>query len=115
MTNQIIEVTNSRRRIYDAEKRKVRYQRTRLEVLRKGKEDRAECPLCGLDFRRLYIKKHIVTRHKIPDVPENFDGASLHPSVMLRFTRIAQERKCIAVVKHEDDSQTNDEPERLPE
>ncbi len=37
----------------------------RDEILKKQKEDRQNCPLCGLDFRRLYIPKHIKIRHKM--------------------------------------------------
>jgi hypothetical protein len=58
------EKINEKRRVkYSAEDRKAEYQQKREEILRKGKEDRANCPLCGLDFRRLYIPKHIATRH----------------------------------------------------
>lgn len=53
-----------RRQKYNTEIRKAEYQEKREGILQKGKEDRALCPLCGLDFRRLYIKRHIVTRHK---------------------------------------------------
>ena len=55
---------NEKRRVkYSSEVRKAQYQEKREEILKKGKEDRANCPLCGLDFRRLYISKHIATRH----------------------------------------------------
>ena len=45
------------------EARRAVYMLKRDEILQKGKEDRANCPLCGLDFRRLYIPKHIKIRH----------------------------------------------------
>lgn len=61
-----------RRQKYNTEIRKAEYQEKREEILKKGKEDRAICPLCRLDFRRLYIKKHIVTRHKC-EPPEGLE------------------------------------------
>ena len=61
-----------RRQRYNTDYRKAEYQEKREEILRKGKEDRANCPLCNLDFRRLYIRKHIVTRHKT-NPPENLN------------------------------------------
>ena len=58
-------INETRRDKYSSEQRKAEYQLKREEILRKGKEERAICPLCGLDFRRLYIPKHVVTRHKM--------------------------------------------------
>ena len=59
------EKINEKRRLnYHTERRKVEYQRKRDEILKKQKEDRQNCPLCGLDFRRLYIPKHIKIRHE---------------------------------------------------
>ena len=58
-------INKKRREKYDREDRKAYYDRTRVEMLEKGKADRACCPLCGLDFRRLYIPRHIENRHKI--------------------------------------------------
>jgi hypothetical protein len=63
-------INERKRNKYSSELRKAEYAETREVILKKGKEDRAICPLCNLDFRRLYIKKHIITRHKI-DPPEN--------------------------------------------
>lgn len=58
------EKINEKRRVtYCTERRKVEYQRKREEILKSQKDDRANCPLCGLDFRRLYIPKHIKIRH----------------------------------------------------
>ena len=70
-----------RRQRYNTDYRKVEYQEKREEILRKGKEDRANCPLCGLDFRRLYIKKHIITRHKLKELPENLDELICRPAI----------------------------------
>ena len=73
---------NERRRVkYSTEYRKAAYKDKREEILRKGKEDRANCPLCGLDFRRLYIKKHIITRHKLTELPANLDDLICRPIV----------------------------------
>lgn len=58
-------INEKRRSKYSSEIRKQEYAENREEILRKGKEDRALCPLCKLDFRRLYIRKHIMTRHKL--------------------------------------------------
>ena len=64
------EKINQKRREYYARQRCVRneakraaYVLKRDEILKKQKKDRQNCPLCGLDFRRLYIQKHIATRH----------------------------------------------------
>ena len=57
-------INEKRRAKYSPESRKAEYAETREETLKRGKEDRATCPLCNLDFRRLYIRKHILTRHK---------------------------------------------------
>jgi hypothetical protein len=83
------EKINEKRRVkYSTEHRKAEYQEKREEILRKGKEDRSNCPLCGLDFRRLYIKKHLITRHKLTELPENLDDLICRP-----------ERKCFVVNK----------------
>ena len=66
------EKINQKRREYYARQRCVRnearraaYVLKRDEILKKQKEDRQNCPLCGLDFRRLYIPKHVKIRHKV--------------------------------------------------
>lgn len=62
---------NSKTRLkYCSETRKKQYNDTRDTVLTRMKEDRATCPLCKLDFRRLYIRKHIHTRHKLTELPD---------------------------------------------
>ena len=58
-------INDKRRAKYCTEKRKAKYQQTRETLLQKAKGDRACCPLCNLEFRRLYIKNHIATRHKV--------------------------------------------------
>jgi hypothetical protein len=58
-------INEKRRKRYSTEKRKEDYMQNREEILKKCKEDRTNCPLCGLDYRRLYIPQHVVTRHKI--------------------------------------------------
>ena len=73
-------INENRRMNYSSEKRREVYERTRVEVLQKLKEDRAPCPLCGLDFRRLYIRKHLVTRHRLTEVPDNLDDLVCRPS-----------------------------------
>lgn len=66
-------INYKRRTKYSSVDRKAEYREKRLDILKQGKEDRAICPLCGLDFRRLYIKKHIMTRHKC-NPPEDLDA-----------------------------------------
>ncbi len=53
---------------YDPAQRKAEYQRNRAVILQKSKTDRVQCPLCKLEYRRLYMPQHIQTRHKIQDV-----------------------------------------------
>ena len=65
-------INDKRRAKYCTEKRKAKYQQKREELLQRSKGDRACCPLCNLEFRRLYIKSHIVTRHKVQP-PENLN------------------------------------------
>ena len=65
-------INAKRRAKYSSEFRKQEYADKRDLILQKGKEDRALCPYCKLDFRRLYIPKHIVTRHKI-SIPDNLN------------------------------------------
>jgi hypothetical protein len=59
------EYNASRRAKYVTYDRQAAYQKHKARISEEGKADRANCPLCGLGFRRLYIKKHIVTRHKL--------------------------------------------------
>ena len=60
------EIINEKRRDkYVSRDRKAEYQMHREAILKRGREDRAQCPLCKLEFRRLYIPRHIETRHKI--------------------------------------------------
>ena len=40
------------------------YQCKREEILKKQKEDRAQCPLCHLTFRRVYVPRHMMLRHE---------------------------------------------------
>ena len=56
-------INEKKRMKYSTENRKAEYREKREEILQKSKEDRAICPLCGLDYRRLYIPRHIETRH----------------------------------------------------
>ena len=39
------------------------YAEKREDVLRRMREDRTLCPLCHMPYRRLYLKKHLLTRH----------------------------------------------------
>ena len=72
------EIINEKRRSkYNSEERKQHYKQNREQILAALKQDRVNCPLCGLDYGRLYLTKHIATRHNKPRVciqqaiPEN--------------------------------------------
>ena len=62
---------NEKRRIQYAEdsngineKRRREYIAQREQILQRQREDRKECPLCHLTFRRSYLGRHVATRHK---------------------------------------------------
>jgi hypothetical protein len=58
------EIINQKRRDkYNSDVRKEEYRANREDILAKSKTDRAECPHCGMSFRRLYIPQHIARRH----------------------------------------------------
>ena len=58
---------NARRRAkYCSAQRKEQYERNRVEILQKQKEDRAVCEMCGKSVRRLYVHRHVATRHCLP-------------------------------------------------
>jgi hypothetical protein len=71
-------INTKKRQKYSSERRRAEYYRTRGAILKKGREDRANCPLCGLDFRRLYIPRHIATRHKKQTAQNLTDDLSVH-------------------------------------
>ena len=50
-------------------KRRSGYLRKRECLLKKQREDRAPCPLCHLTFRRSYVPRHILLRHKVDSMP----------------------------------------------
>ena len=51
-------------RIAINEKRRARYLENREELSAKAAADRVQCPLCqGITFGRLYLPKHLQTRH----------------------------------------------------
>jgi hypothetical protein len=59
------EILNEKRRArYSSEERKLDYQKNRIQILEKKKNDREPCPMCGLMYRRAYITTHIKTRHE---------------------------------------------------
>ena len=58
-------INAKRRDKYNSERRKAKYQENREQILLKLRQDRCLCPLCGLEYRRLYIKRHLIGRHKI--------------------------------------------------
>ena len=51
-----------------ATKRREFYVAHRESILREQRQDRAACPLCmGITFRRLYLKRHLLSRHKLSE------------------------------------------------
>ena len=60
-------INSKRRQRYDSEARKEEYRLNRVEILQKKRDDRTMCPLCSLSYGRFYLKKHLITRHKMPE------------------------------------------------
>ena len=71
-------INEKRRSRYSSEQRKAEYQQKRTKILKKSRLDRACCPLCGIDFRRLYIPQHIATRHNKRPKEAEADDLSIH-------------------------------------
>ena len=61
-------INEHRRNKYDSGRRKEEYQQKREDILRRAKEDRLSCPICTIQYRRLYLKVHLQNRHKLDDV-----------------------------------------------
>ena len=64
-------MTESQKKHYEKHKDRILehkrsyYQANKIQILEKIKNDRIECPYCsGITFRRLYLPKHLETRHK---------------------------------------------------
>ena len=43
------------------------YYENKDAILEKQKADRVECPICKIEYRRLYLKRHLLTRHKLDE------------------------------------------------
>ena len=56
-----------RRKRYCSETRKADYKHKRDEISQKGKLDVKPCPICKIDYRRTYLKKHMINRHKMSE------------------------------------------------
>ena len=62
----------ARRQRYDTVKeqanraRRSHYARHNESILKRQRQDRAQCPCCKLSFRRLYLPQHIRRRHPTP-------------------------------------------------
>ena len=46
------------------ERRQTHYSKNREYILERMRNDTQECPICKMDFRRLYLKTHML-RHKL--------------------------------------------------
>lgn len=53
------------------------YAERRETILRRMREDRALCPLCQMPYRRLYLKKHLRTRHLNSSTSEVREAAAV--------------------------------------
>ena len=51
------------------EKKRQFYQDNKEAILLARKEDKQMCPICQIEYGRLYLDKHLKNRHKI--LPEN--------------------------------------------
>ena len=71
-----------RRQRYNSEARKEEYRLHRDDILQKKKEDRTMCPLCSITYGRFYLKKHLVTRHQMPEnVAVSMYNESVNPQL----------------------------------
>lgn len=62
------EVINKKRRdSYSSETRRKDYIMNKESILEKLKHNRKTCNLCRFDFRSSYLKKHLLTRHKLSE------------------------------------------------
>ena len=46
-------------------KKREDYMRDRNNILEKSRTDLKQCPICTINYRRLYLPHHMVNRHKI--------------------------------------------------
>ena len=56
-------INRQRRENYQSEVRRDKYRANREQILQKLRDDRAMCPLCSIEYRRLYLKRHLMGRH----------------------------------------------------
>ena len=49
------------------EMKRQKYQENREAILQKGRNDKQECPICKIEYRRLYLKRHLLSRHKFDE------------------------------------------------
>lgn len=62
------EIINLKRREkYSSDARKADYKLKRDEISQKGKLDVKSCPICQINYRRTYLKKHMINRHKLSE------------------------------------------------
>ena len=46
-------------------KRRQSYDLKKDDISKAGKEDVRTCPLCNIDYRRVYLHAHLQNRHKV--------------------------------------------------
>ena len=46
-------------------KRRQSYELKKDAISKAGKEDVRTCPLCNIDYRRVYLRAHLQNRHKV--------------------------------------------------
>ena len=54
-----------RREQYDSDARMRRYYENRGVILQRRRENKALCPLCRIEYRRPYLRTHLVGRHRL--------------------------------------------------
>ena len=60
-------INTKRRSKYSSVVRKADYQKNKDVISQLGKEDVKQCPICTIDFRRTYLRKHMLNRHKLSE------------------------------------------------
>ena len=60
-------INKKRRNKYSSLVRKEEYQKNKNTISQLGKEDVKRCPICTIDYRRTYLKKHMLNRHKMSE------------------------------------------------
>ena len=78
-------INAKRRERYDSAARKEEYYLNRDLILQKKREDKAMCPLCSIEYGRFYLRKHLLSRHKLPvDECDNMYSDAVHEAIFVK-------------------------------